>query len=280
MIAKTTVGSDFEGALTYGAGQRLGRKQAQAELLTTINVREGTPQRMAQEMKVVASGSSRIQKAVWHTSLSWPPGEQVSRELKIRAAELYCEKIGAPLESHQVVVYEHHDKPHEHIHIYLNRVPVDGGPALKTSNNFYKQPKICREISEQLGMQQLPRQRRSVRDIDPSKQVARERIRGAVGEVLSEVQGQGIDWFTEQLQRRQITIKYTHDAQGILRGVSFETEGIAATGQEVGYKGSQLREYFSQARAQAQGLGQTPPPPVPDYDQKKQPERKQRGPRL
>lgn len=80
MIAKTTVGSDFEGALTYGAGQRQGRKQDQAELLITSNVREGTPQRMAREMQLVASESKRIEKAVWHTSLSWPPGEQVGRE--------------------------------------------------------------------------------------------------------------------------------------------------------------------------------------------------------
>lgn len=277
MIAKTTTGSDFEGALTYGAGQRQGRKQAQAELLTTANVREGTPQRMAQEMQTVAATSGRIQKPVWHTSLSWPPGEQVSREQKIAAAEQYCELMGAPFDKHQVVVYEHHDKPHEHIHIYINRVPVDGGPALRTSNNFYRQPKVCKDISEALGMRPVPEQRRSVSDVDPTQQAAREQIRQAIQDVLRQNKGQGLDWFTEQLKSREVGVKYTHDAQGILRGVSFERNGVAATGQQVGYKGAQLRDLFTEARSQAQAQVSKP---TTSEDKKQQPQQKRRGPRL
>lgn len=276
MIAKTTLGSDFEGALTYGAGQRQGRRQELAELLLAVNVREGTPQRMAQEMQRLAAESSRIRKPVWHTALSWPPGEQVSREQKIAAAEKYCELMGAPFENHQVVVFEHHDKPHEHIHIYLNRVPLDGGPALRTDNNFYKQPGVCRQISQELGMQALPQRRRSVNDVDPGKQRARELVRRTIAEALRQAQGKNLAWFTEQLQLRNINVRYTHDKQGILRGVSFEVDRVGVTGQEVGYKGAQLRAEFAQAQSPPPQLVSPALPLIPPQP-KPRPEPKKRG---
>lgn len=277
MIAKTVVGSSFEGALSYGAGQRPGRKSAEAELLGSSNLREGSPQIMAKQMEEVASESARIQKPVWHTSLSWPPGEAVTREQKLAAAEMYCELMGAPFERHQVAIYEHHDKPHEHIHIYINRVPIDDGPALRTSNNFYKQPKVCQEICERLGMQHLPdRQQRdqakvakAVQSIDPKKQAARTQVRAALDEILAQpaIAGQNINWLIRELKEREIGVKFTHDTKGILRGVSFSKDGLAMTGQEAGYKAAQLAAAFEAAATrqprQVVGQGQIPAPAAP-----------------
>jgi hypothetical protein len=276
MIAKTTVGSSFEGALTYGAGQRPGRKSAEAELLGSSNLREGTPQVMARQMEEVARESARIQKPVWHTSLSWPPGETVTREQKVAAAEMYCDLMGAPFDRHQVAIYEHHDKPHEHIHIYINRVPIDAGPALRTSNNFYKQPKVCKEICEKLGMQQLPdrKQREQAKlgkvvpDANPAKQARRVEVRAALDEILAQpsigrITGQGVDWLMQELQQRQIAIKYTHDAKGILRGVSFTKDGLSMTGQEAGYKAAHLLKAFEAAVKRAQqGMSESTKQPL------------------
>lgn len=262
MIAKTRVGSTFEGALSYGAGQRPGRKSAEAELLGSSNLREGTPQIMAKQMEEVARESARIQKPVWHTSLSWPPGESITTEQKVAAAELYCELMGAPFERHQVAVYEHHDKPHEHIHIYINRVPIDGGPALRTSNNFYRQPKVCQEICEKLGMQQLAdreqrdlvKARKAVANVDPTKQAGRGEVRAVLDEILAQpgIVGQNINWLTRELHERQIGVKYTHDSKGVLRGVSFTKDGLAMTGQEAGYKAARLLAAFEAAATKQQ----------------------------
>nr|GFD48692.1 hypothetical protein [Tanacetum cinerariifolium] len=73
MIAKTNTGSDFEGALTYGAGQRKGRGKEpdEAPLLVVANVIPGSPKEMAQDMQAVAGTSKKIRKPVWHTVLSW-----------------------------------------------------------------------------------------------------------------------------------------------------------------------------------------------------------------
>ena len=246
MIAKTTTGSDFEGALTYGAGQRKGRgkEPGEAPLLVVANVIPGSPQEMAREMQATAATSRRVRKPVWHTVLSWKAGEEVSQAQKVAAAERYCALMGAPVERHQVVVYEHRDKRHAHLHLYLNRVPIDGGPALRTDNNFYRQPAVTKQIREELGMQPLPARRQSVADLDPARQAAREGVRAAVQELVGQSDNAGPEWLRAQLAQRGVATRYKHDNGGTLRGVSFELGGVAVTGQQVGYKAAQLRELF------------------------------------
>ena len=253
MIAKTTTGNDFEGALTYGAGQRQGRgkEPGEAPLLVVANLIPGTPKEMAQDMRAVAAQSKKIQKPVWHTVLSWKAGEAVSQAQKVAAAKRYCELIGAPIDRHQVVVYEHRDKKHAHVHIYLNRVPIDGGPALRTDNNFYRQPAITRQISQELGMDPIPEQRRSLRALDPTKEAVREQVGRALQHLLAQSDRGGEEWLALQLQKELIGVRYTHDKGGVLRGVSFELNGVAVRGQEVGYKGAQLREAFISSVVQA-----------------------------
>jgi len=252
MIAKTTTGSDFEGALTYGAGQRRGKgkEPGEAPLLVVSNVIPGSPAEMAQEMKGIASRSRKVQKPVWHTVLSWKEGEEVSQAQKVAAARRYCELIGAPIDRHQVVVYEHRDKKHAHVHIYLNRVPIDGGPALRTDNNFYRQPAITRQISQELGMQPIPERRRSIKDLDPKKEAVREQVSQALREAFAQAQRGGEEWLAAHLQQQQISVRYTHDKGGTLRGVSFELHGVGVKGQEVGFKGARLREAFAEPSSQ------------------------------
>ncbi|TGD77621.1 relaxase/mobilization nuclease domain-containing protein [Hymenobacter wooponensis] len=86
MIAKTVTGHDFSGALEYGAGLRSDRTNKQAELLSVANLGSQEVAGMAAEMRAVAELSSRIQLPVWHTVLSWAPGEVVSRTQKVAAA--------------------------------------------------------------------------------------------------------------------------------------------------------------------------------------------------
>lgn len=265
MIAKTVTGSDFEGALTYGAGLRKGKSKepGDAPVFLTNNVIPGTPKQMAQQMQATAATSNRIKKPVWHTVLSWKAGEVVSPENKREAVRRYCELMGAPVERHQIVVFEHKDKKHAHVHIYLNRVPIDGGPALRASNNFYKQPKVTKQIREELKMQPLPERRQSVKDLDPTKEAAREAVRQAVQRLLAQQGRGGPEWLQEQLSKEKIEVRYTYDKGNVLRGVSFEMGGVAVKGQEIGYKGAAIREALRMTPAPAVTKEVTPPQEQP-----------------
>lgn len=287
MIAKTTMGNDFEGALTYGAGQRQGRgkEPGKAPLLVVANLIPGTPKDMAQDMRAIAAQSKKIQKPVWHTVLSWKAGEVISQAQKVAAAQRYCELIGAPIDRHQVAVYEHRDKEHAHIHIYLNRVPIDGGPALRTDNNFYRQPAIMRQISQELGMAPLPERQRNLKTLDPAKEEAQELVSRTLLRLLDQPDRGGEEWLTLQLQKELIKVRYTHDKGGVLRGVSFEAHGVIMRGQEVGYKGAQLREALTTLTTQVEprpevtsASGLEKPTVLPEIPMSKPPRNRKKGP--
>ena len=255
MIAKTTTGSDFGGGIAYGAGIRSGRENKQSRLVSVSNIYSTDAESIASEMRNVAALNDRIQRPVWHTALAWAPGEVVSLEQKRQAAALYCELIGASLERHQVVVYEHRDKPHPHIHIYINRVPLDGGPALALHNNYARNVKATAHIREKLGMTPLPEKRQSLRDHSPDKQATRELVQGAVQRALGDQQVTTTEQLQQQLRGQGIETRLKVNEQGTLVGVSFRAGGISVTGTEVGYKAHQLRTHFA-------GLAGAPAPRV------------------
>ena len=255
MIAKTSIGKSFGSALEYGAALKEGKEKKLAELLGASNLGARDPQGMAAEMIAVAD-SSRCQNAVWHTSLNWPKGEEVQKEQLLRAASEYCRQIGADPSRHQVAIYQHHDRPHTHIHIYINRVPMDGGPALDTSHNYARNVKVCQAITEQLGMRKLPEQRQSLNDHDPHKQSTREYVQETLKTTLTNPQVTSVEQLSEQLRLKGVESQFKHDSKGVLVGCSFRHEETAVKGSEVGHKARQIDERLS-LNQQEQSQSQT-----------------------
>lgn len=244
MIAKTVTGSDFTGALEYGAGLRADRTNKQSELISVANVGSKDATGIAAEMQAVAAGSNRVQQPVWHTVLSWAPGEIVNREQKLKAAALYCELMGASLTRHQVAVYEHKDKDHPHIHIYINRVPMDGGAALRTDQNYARNVKATRQIREQLGMTPLPERRQSTKDLNPEKEQARDYVREQLTTALQDAGIRSLDQLVTRLNEKQVEVYLKRDAKNVLVGTSFRYQQTSVKGTDVGIKAKQLRDHF------------------------------------
>jgi len=255
MIAKTSIGRSFGSALEYGAGLKEGKEHKPSQLLGASNLGARDPQGMAAEMIAVAD-SSRCQSPVWHTSLNWPKGEEVPKEQLLRAASEYCRQMGADPTRHQVAIYQHHDRPHTHIHIYINRVPMDGGPALDTSHNYARNVKVCQAITQQLGMSKLPEQRQSLNDHDPHKQSSREYVQETLKTTLANPQISTVEQLSERLRDKGVESQFKHDSKGLLVGCSFRYDEIALKGTEVGHKAKQIDQQLG-LNQQEQSQSQT-----------------------
>jgi hypothetical protein len=260
MIAKTVTGSDFTGALEYGAGIRSDRTNKRAELLSVANVGSEDAAGIAAEMRDVAAMSSRIQQPVWHTVLSWKPGEKVSRAQKLQAAASYCELMGAGLDRHQVAVYEHKDKDHPHIHIYINRVPIDGGPALRTDQNYARNVVATRKIREQLGLPDLPKRQHTTRALDPVKEATRGHVRDVLTAALANPAIRSLDQLVAHLREKEIEAVLKRDGKGVLVGTSFRYQETSVKGTDVGVKAKQLRDHFSPYGREALRTADQEPP--------------------
>ncbi|WP_247237704.1 relaxase/mobilization nuclease domain-containing protein [Telluribacter sp. SYSU D00476] len=241
MIAKTSIGSDFHGAIHYGAGYHLDGTiiKGKAELLILNNIVSQDPKGIADEMQQEAS-YGRCKKPVWHTSLSWKPEEHPTREQIIVAANSYCQKMGADPTDHQIVVYQHHDQPHRHIHIYINRVPTDGGPALTTSHNYARNERICREISQELGFAKVERLKDGqLRHVMPNQLEAQQVVQLAIRKALKAKSNNPAE-MERRLKEKGIECRYQLEG-GRLKYSSYCYQGVAIKGQDVGFTAKQLQ---------------------------------------
>jgi hypothetical protein len=255
MIAKTTTGSNFERALGYGAAdltvKQRQQKQSQVVLLDSYNLISYDWSGMAAEMGAVAQGS-RCKTPVWHTSLSAQPGEQLTGEQWRAAARQYCAAMGADPAQHQVAIFQHHDTAHAHVHIYINRVRLDDGPALDTGHNYARNVKTTRQIEQTLGLTALPEQRTSLRDHSQQTQALRQTIADVLTQVLATDKPTSLDELTADLDQRGITTQLASNAKG-LYGISFQ-QGTSqpVKGSAVGFKYRHVAARLEANRAEYQ----------------------------
>ena len=266
MIAKTTIGSTISSALAYGAGE-LGersrhQKAEKVDLLATYNLSAqpgDTPKQVhgeiADEMKaVVRDHPGRCKNPVWHTSLSLPANETLDVQAWTKAVDIYLKTVGIDTAQHQVAVFRHRDTAHDHVHIYANRIAMDGGAAVETGWNYALNVKATRQIEQELDLTPLTKEskRTSLKDHDPGKQVAREVVAQALKNVLQRDKPTNLDELVSDLEKHRITAKIASNVNGPY-GISFQAEGHQAVkGIAAGYKFNQLAVLLEANRAEYQ----------------------------
>ncbi|WP_026632648.1 relaxase/mobilization nuclease domain-containing protein [Dyadobacter alkalitolerans] len=270
MIAKTSIGSSFSGAIHYGAGYTVEGKEimGKADLLVTHNVVSRDPEGIAAEMQQEAS-YSRCKTPVWHSSISWKPEEKPTREQMIETANRYCQKMGADPKDHQIAVYEHHDKPHQHIHVYINRVPTDGSKALETSHNYARNVRICKEITQELGFSKLEKlEEGKLRHVAVNQEEAQKAVNMAIKAALKEESDTPED-MERRLKEKGIECKYKIE-EGRLKYSSYSYQGVPIKGQDVGFTAKQLQARLDKnlevKKEQSQQVK-----PEPEHKQKRNP---------
>lgn len=77
------------------------------------------------EQAGIAKGGRKGEHPVYHYSLSWHPDQQPNREAMIEAGRSSLKALG--LEGYQAMMIAHHDEPHAHLHLLVNRVHPDTG---------------------------------------------------------------------------------------------------------------------------------------------------------
>jgi hypothetical protein len=121
MISKVMGGSGFAGVLSY-----VSEKDGATLLATSgVFVLQTDAKVIASQMRANAD-QRNLKKPVMHVSLALRPGERASDEQWRAAAEAYLKKMGFDLTKSQFALYRHADRDHDHVHIVVNRVQLDG----------------------------------------------------------------------------------------------------------------------------------------------------------
>lgn len=90
------------------------------------NMTADAPRELASEFRQIAAQRGEISKPVIHIALSLPPGDHATPEQWREIVRDYLIKMGLDPSQHQYIAIQHHDRPHDHIHIICNAISLDG----------------------------------------------------------------------------------------------------------------------------------------------------------
>jgi len=148
MIGKISKGTSFRGALDYletkvdeGKGERIGG-----------NMYGMDSRQLSTEFGISRSLRPNLSRAVFHASLNLAPGETATNEEFQKMAEIYLKEMG--FSDCQYVVYRHFDREHQHIHLVISRITLEGD-VVSEKGDFGRSEKIMRKLEHEFGLSQV-----------------------------------------------------------------------------------------------------------------------------
>lgn len=147
MIAKISTGGDFSGAARY-----ILRPEALPERIGG-NVAGSRAGELAQEYDVARSMRPDIAQPVYHVSLALPEGEKLSDDQWQWISVQWMARMGIDPDDHQYTIVRHANTDHDHCHLLINRISLDGELWQPGRGSFRRAHQICRALERENGLQ-------------------------------------------------------------------------------------------------------------------------------
>ncbi|MBW8879033.1 MAG: relaxase/mobilization nuclease domain-containing protein [Acidobacteria bacterium] len=204
-----------------------------------------TPQGFLSELNTYSDLNPRVEHLVSHMSLRLAPGEHLTDEqFQVIAAD-YLRGLGYGDCPYFVV--RHTDANSEHIHIVVSRIARDGH-CVSDSFERMRGEKLVRQFERQYGLRQVPssdasnRQSLTRGELAQALRTQEPSARQALQEIVSQAAREAQDFpdFVERLKAEDVFLLVHLDRMGRLHGYSYELEGYAMSGTQLG-RGFTLR---------------------------------------
>lgn len=216
-----------------------------------------TPNQLSREFAASRRQRRKVERPVWHATLSLPPGETLAAEAWDEIAHSFMRKMRMPPERHQFVVVRHTDTACEHVHVIASRIGLDASLwhgvnealvaqvatqelELEYGLTITKGPNLDTErpgagVRAGLRMSQAERELWAQRDAIPPKAFVAQSVALAIS------RGDGTpESLREALAREGIEARISI-AQGRVSGISYALRAAWDGGEEdIALKGSQI----------------------------------------
>ena len=237
MTGNQIKGKGFRGALRYNL-EKVNKGLAEVLDHSFVEVSE---KMILKEIAIVKVLRPNLQKFFYHTSINFPPAENLSNEVMKQIAHDYLEQNG--FTQHQFILFRHYDADHPHLHILVNRIGYDG-KVLSDSNDFARSEKVLRELEQKYNLTNVISSRQaSERAITkdememmkrtnlPSHKMALQVI---IKNILSTNSKLTCSEFIQALQNKGVNVLFSQASTGYVSGISYGYDGLAFTGSKLG----------------------------------------------
>ncbi len=245
MIGKQIKGRGFRGLLNYL------EKKEQAELIGG-NMGGRDAEELAKEFRLSRQLNPKLERAVYHASLSLPQHERLEDQTWSEIAGKYLEGMG--FDCNQYAVYRHHDQDHDHIHIIASRINMETGKTVHDGWDYPRSEKVIRQLERDYGLEQTVSSRDKLERTASTGQRRRvERQQQAFDEGSSQVlpelpikeqlqsllrqtasPGLSMSSFIDQLPYLGIEARAGFTRTGKNKGISYEYQGQHFSGTQLG----------------------------------------------
>lgn len=241
MKAKVIRGSGFRGALNYvfDVGKQANDKKAER---IGGNMTGKNPKELSKEFSVVRRLRPDINKPVWHCSLTLPAGERLSAEKWDAVASDFLKHMEFGANTPWVAV-RHQDTEHDHIHMIVSRVGLDGKVwhgqwearrAIKATQELENTHGLI--LTPGLGDARSERKALSEKEINMAVRTEKEPTRQRLQRLLDEAvkDKPTVVELANRLQASGVNVRANIAGTGRMNGFSFEIGGVALKGSDLG----------------------------------------------
>ncbi|HEY6901740.1 MAG TPA: relaxase/mobilization nuclease domain-containing protein, partial [Puia sp.] len=225
---------------------------SQAQVLYGEGVRTYSPKVMAEDFEWQHTLKPEAEKPVFHSVLTFPPGEKVKDERLVEIGKEYIQKMG--LSETQYVFVKHSNTRHLHMHIVANWID-NHGRLIDDWWAFRWSADATRELTAKYGLEQEHGKRLDLMRFEAMRgpDIKRYQVYQAIQEVFPRCRG--LDDLEKELLTKGITLRYRYDKEtGAKQGVSFRYQNLSFKGSQVD-NGCSLRKL--QQRLAVQDLRRT-----------------------
>ena len=244
MTADLVKGKSFRGALRYN----LEKVQTKCAKILDTNFSTIAERNIMKEVFLVRMQRPALGKYFYHTSLNFPPDENLSDQKITAVAKEFLFESG--FTQHQYILFRHYDAAHPHVHLLVNRIGFDGS-LVSDSRDYAKAEHILRQIEVKHGLRQVPsskysRNRAVTHDeLEMMKRTKKHSTKLKLQAQLRNILSQRLTTgqFIEALERKGINVLFNQAATGYISGISFGYQGMLFKGGSLGnaYKWNSIK---------------------------------------
>ncbi len=237
MTGNQIKGIGFRGALRYNL-EKVEKGVAEILDYSFVSAHEKS---IMKEVQLVRALRPNLQKFFYHTSINFPPHEDLSNEKMKAIGNDYLHLNG--FDQHQFIMFRHHDADHPHLHILVNRIGYDG-KVLSDSNDFARSEKVLRQLEGKYNLTKVKSSSQAAeramtknelemmkRTNTPSQKM---QLQVLIKEVLNAKDNLSCKEFIEKLEAKGIHLLFNQASTGYVSGISYNYQGFITTGAKLG----------------------------------------------
>nr|ADN18087.1 Relaxase/mobilization nuclease family protein [Gloeothece verrucosa PCC 7822] len=227
MLTKIVKGKNFDGVLRYIFSKPKAKLVCQNLQGTTISER-------VSEFNEISSQRKRVQRPVFHVSLSLPKVQEVSKGKWKRIVNYYL--LGMGFDDCRYVAVRHRDREHDHVHIVASRV-TNNGLLVSDSWDYLKTQAVARQIEKRYHLTPTPSSNQclatspTVRERRSGVESVRTRLQKQI--TLAAFASKSVSELVERLKEQEIQVSFKMEGS-FRKGIIYHYQNLHFSGSNLG----------------------------------------------